>query len=177
MPKTVNKELIRHKLWNQEIQKRKNFGISDEFFINNGFIKLYYCSLKYFRDFALLYSMYVSYKNPKHYGNLEARKLLMDSFIKYKSYTFNQLKEAGGALQLSKVCEFVNVIEQYELKYKSSQIIIFHRIKNAAKSNSYPEKVREVFQNDNKCRAVAFLYKETLTRQVMVEKLKLYELV
>jgi hypothetical protein len=100
----------------------------------------------------------------------ELRKLSMDSISKYKRYTFSQIRDAGGALQLSRACPFIHIIEKEGIEYRGCKIAIFHRTKNAAQSKGFPAKVLEVFKNDSVCRAVAYIYKNPITRFVMFEK-------
>jgi len=180
MKKETNNKLkisdsYQKKLWKKEVEKRKKFGISSETFYGgygNNYIR--FCSLSFKRDFQTLYSCYVSRKDiKKHSFNTHIKNnidLFVDTFLKYKDYTFQQLEEANGALQLSKVCGLVHILEEHKIEYKDKKIEIFYRLKDAATLSCYPEKVKIIFQTDRYCRAVAFLYKEPNHRIVFLEK-------
>lgn len=163
---------INKKSWEKEIQKRKDFGISDAIFWETHYIKTHFCSMKFIRDFQSLYLSYIHLTNHQHHSHdSETRKLLMSTFIKYKKYVFHQLKEAGGALHLSLVCPIVHVITKENIEYRGCKIEIFHRVKNTAQNpKAFPPAVTNVFKKHNSCRAVAFLYKISITKFVMVEK-------
>ncbi len=167
MAVTKQQAIDKQNLWEQEMQKRKEFGISEEFFYKTQFANLRYFQIKFFKDFESLYYLSVS----GHYDK-DRNRLLKESVRKYKSYTFSQLKNAGGALQLSLTCPFVYTIVNENFEYNGCKIDIFHRTKNASESNMFPKKVLDIFKKDNKCKAVAFLFKSSLTRCVIIEKFK-----
>jgi hypothetical protein len=153
--------------WEKEIQNRLDFGISNDFFWKTAYTNLSFSNINYYKDFETLYLL----ANADYTFDKARKKALNDSVKKYKLYTFSQLKNSGCALQLSLVCNFVYIIEKYDMSNNNCKIKIYHRIKNASSSNVYPEKVKEIFKKDTKCRAVAYLYKESFTRCVFIEKL------
>lgn len=168
------------KIWKEEIKRRIDFGISEEVFSFGFTSNVKYCSIKFLRDFETIFHSYNVIKDIKfhpitHKRDFERRILFIDTVNKYKRYTFNQIKNAGGALQLSKVCPFVHIIEQQNIEYKGCKIEIYHRKKDAINSKEYPDKVLDVFKNDSFCRAVAFIYKEPLKRTVFFEKTKNFQ--
>jgi hypothetical protein len=171
------KESQLKKMWHQEIQRRVDFGISDEIFWQTQNCVVRYCSIKFSRDFDSLYNSYLVRKgirfNPTtNFRDYEQRRLAIDSVNKYKTYTFSQIKDAGGALQLSLVCPFVHIIVDKEIEYKGCKIEVFYRTKNAAQSSEFPLKVLEVFKNDSRCKAVAYVYRKPTIKFVMFEKTK-----
>ena len=48
-------ESQRRKIWHTEIEKRKDFGISDEIFISQFNSRVPYCGIKFSRDFENLF--------------------------------------------------------------------------------------------------------------------------
>lgn len=151
--------------WRAEVKKRKDFGISEELFFT-GHHRAPFYKLRYYGEFEMLFHAYIHKKQNTH---------IAKAVQKFKQYTFNQIKEAGGALQLSKVCHFAHIISKENLSLRGVKIRIFHRIKNAGQSPLYPNKVKELFQSDKKCRGIAYLYVVPEVRIVMTEKYSFHQ--
>lgn len=154
------------KIWHTEIVKRKDFGISDEIFISHFNSRVKYCAIKFSRDFESLYFSSTVKGNDKS----ELKQKCINAVCQYIKYTFNQIKEAGGALQMSKTCPFVQIILKEKIQYKNCRVHVFYRIKGAVNSSIYPEKVNEVFKKDSDCRAVVYSFVEPIIRNVLIEK-------
>lgn len=167
MPIVKETELRRR--WKNEVKKRQEFGIAKEIFFNS-IGKSYFCAIKFQRDFDSLVHYYNFCKKNKKPSNNDSN--VIDAYKKYVAYTFKQISEAGGTLQLSKTCGFVYSIIRNNIEYKDIKIVIFHRVKDAINSKNYPEKVRALFDQDRKCMGVAFLCNVALTRTVLIEKKK-----
>jgi hypothetical protein len=159
--------------WNKEIKNRIKFGIPKELIWVH--LNIRYCSIMFLRDFKDLFYHYLAFKNLKlipgtvDFIKRENHKIAVK---KYTEYVFKQIKDAGGALQLSKVCGFVHVIVEHNVQYKGLMIEIYYREKNASQSKKYPEKVLNLFKNNSTCRAVAFTYNVPICRKVLIEKNK-----
>lgn len=159
--------------WKKEVQKRIDFGISNENIWR--YSNTTYASIMFLRDFDSLYNSYLAMQSipyKPHHIDYEKKKLHIDSVKKYTKYVFKQLEDSDGVLQLSKVCGFVKIIVEKNIEYKGCKIEIFHRIKNANKSNIYPKKVIDLFKNNSTCRAVAYKYIVPIERKVIVETYK-----
>lgn len=158
--------------WNKEIKNRIKFGISEELIWRH--LNVSYCSIKFVRDFRDLFQTYLGFKNvnlPRGSVDFIKRQNHKNAVKKYTEYVFKQIKDAGGVLQLSKVCGFIYVIIEQDLQYKDLKMEIFYREKNASKSKKYPEKVLNLFKNNSTCRAVAFTYNIPICREVLIEKI------
>lgn len=169
MPKKKKIELSesqRRKIWNTEIEKRKEFGISDEIFISHFNSRVKYCGIKFSRDFESLYFSATAKGNEKS----ELKQKCINAVCQYIKYTFTQIKDAGGALQMSKTCPFVQIILKEHIQYKNCGVHVFYRTKGAVDSAIYPLKVNEVFKSDSHCRAVVYSYVNPTVRNVLIEK-------
>ncbi len=159
-------ESQRRKIWHTEIEKRKDFGISDEIFISQFNSRVPYCGIKFSRDFENLFFSATAKGNEKS----ETKQKCISAVCQYIKYTFTQIKDAGGALQMSKTCPFVQIILKENIQYKSCGLHVFYRIKGAVDSSIYPVKVNEVFKSDSNCRAVVYSYVSPIVRNVLIEK-------
>lgn len=162
--------------WKLEIKKRKDFGISGEpFHLAFGRFPIPFYSIRHKGDFESLAFKFREYKmnvgtTANARNNRKRLKHFIDEFKKYKEYTFKQLEDAGGALKLSEACEFVHIVIKEKLEYKDKKIEIYYREKDAINSDKYPIKVKEVFKENRHCMAVAFMFNEAPTRNVIFEK-------
>lgn len=154
--------------WKLEVQKRKNFGISTtNFLLPFRKISIPLSSLKTKADFEALEFKANLYKQP-HYKNNDFYKHYHEQYLKYKHYTFKQLKDFEGVLKLSDTCSFIHIIIKNDIDFNEHKLMIYHRSKQ--NGDFYPEKVKNVFKNNSRCMAVSYLYKKSYVRQTLLEK-------
>lgn len=159
--------------WELEIEKRIAFGIPNDEIRTFSGQRLPICSLTYKQDFLDIFTRSRRKLRKAYLGDADAQaiqNLYKKAAAKYTEYTFQQLEQAGGALELSKTCPYAHAICKNEVEFNDKYMMILYRCKDAVKSPDYPKKVIEVFKNNSKCRAVLYLFYKPLERKVLIEK-------
>lgn len=156
--------------WDIEVNKRIEFGIPiSQMPSSIGMAPA--AMFKYKDDFETLWrhgSQRIRKGDSKEFA--DRIKLYRKCISLYTRYTFKQLEDCDGALQVSKTCPMAYFITNNDYEYNGKRMAIYHRIKNAVAEGDYPEKVLQLFKNDSKCRAVFYLYHNALQRFVLIEK-------
>ena len=152
--------------WNEEVEKRIKFGISTDKFIPRWGNPIRYCDIKDAPDFEYIGHFF----DPITRTKKNDKNLIIESFLKYKEYTFKQLDEAGGALPLSKVCGFAKVLFMKDVVFLETKIKIIYRTKNAVMYGEFPNKIRDIFREDRRCKGVACLFQNEIERKTIIEK-------